>query len=249
MLLALFIINCLFFYNFGKKKGFNQLEVYWLLYFTLFLYFLFQKNIIMIIFFLLNSHTQKIIIFFSSIIKNYFYSDTNKFNNLRIISQNLFPYIPLHNIKQEIIICNYPSNYIEYFVPPLFSENLVLLIHQPAIKIVKHIWGSTHLIGVSKNSYENIKKQIKYKIQNNQTIFVYFERDYYKRTHQDNISDIRKGIFYIAHELKIPIRMLKLNHLEHFCGIEFNKIEYSISESMIIQDVESTIQKVKRFYN
>lgn len=171
------LIFIIFIFKFGKKQKFDFLETYWLFYFLLFwisilIPFELKYKILILIIIFFNSRLKLIISFFSSFLTLFF--KQNKFQSLRSLSCNLFQ--QSFNFEKEIIVLNYPSNYIEYFIPPLFGNKVCLLIFEGGYTIVKYIWGEKYLIPISKKSFQKTQEKIKEKIKENFVVCAYLKK-------------------------------------------------------------------------
>jgi len=251
------IVLLLFIKYYGIKKGFNQLESYWFAY-TLFFYMLFfllpnRYQLILISYILSNKNIYLIIFYISGIFLTIIH---NKFDTYRHISTNFYEsYLNLEidrnklSTKPTIFVSNYPSNYVEYLTHGLFGSKLCLLVHGPAIKIMKYLYGDKNLIAVNKGNFDKIQDLIKNKMNDGYSIFCYIEREYHNRKDNYTIQDFRTGMFHIAKNLNKTITPLCIDHLEHFMGfIDMkNVFRIKIGDTQFVDNVEETINKVKLF--
>lgn len=240
-----------FLIKFGKKENFDLLETYWMFYFFVFwslmiipIHWYYKLLILLIV--LTNRRLRTMVSFYHSFF--IIFAKKEKFTSLQRISFSLFQ--KSFDFKKEIIIFNYPCNYIEYFLPLIFGKKVCLLIFEGGFKIAKYLWGKENLISISKNSFEKVQDEIQEKIKNGYIICTYFERKYFERKYKNQISEPRTGIFKIAQNTQIPLRMVKYSHINHVFGIvdDFD-VKLKISDSEKIIDYQSFIQKkLKSFY-
>lgn len=205
-----------------------------------------KYKILILLIILTNRRLRNIISFYQSFFL--IFLKRNKFPSLQKISFSLFE--KSFNFEKEIIVFNYPSNYIEYFLPLIFGKKVCLLIFEGGFKIVKYIWGEENLIPISKNSFEKVQNEIQEKIKKGYIICAYFEKKYFERKTKNNISEARTGIFRIAENTQLPLRMIKYSHINHTFGIVDDlNLKLKISESEKIIDHQLFIEtKLKKFY-
>ena len=250
LLLLLFIIK------YGNKKGFNQLETYWIS-LTILFYMLFYNlnNIHRIALLFMVFNYKSLLLPIYTITGIVFTILGQKFKTYRLVCLTLYKLglnvkmngekIPT---KPTIYIANYPSNYIEYLVHGLFCDKFCLLVYGPAVKILKHLYGEDHLIAVNKGSFNIIEKQIKDKIKNGYSIFSYIEKDYYNRKNMFELCELRTGIFSIAHNLNVTITPVCVDHIHHIFGIPDNNIfKIKIGETVYVEDPEVSLKNTREF--
>lgn len=252
MILVFLIIILIFLKKFGIKKGFDNLINYWFIYFLLFLYLMItlqiKYKILLLLIVFLIPQLRQILLFFCNIIIQFLNIEKQK--NIKEISFSLFS--KKYNFQKEILLLNYPINYLEYFIPLILGEKNILLLHIGGYNIVKFLWDKNNLIPVSKNSFKQVESQIKDKINKGYNICVYFEKDYYNRKKNKKINEkIRTGIFKIAQNSNISVRMINYNHIQHNFGFIDNfDIDIKYSKPYIIKDFEEFIFNVViPFYN
>lgn len=247
MIIPLIILNIIFYLYLGKKKGFDGIESFWLLYFSIFCYLLWKGSKFVIIFFL-NPQLYFIVNFYISIIILFFSS--KKETGLYNISQTIYPEISF-NFEREIILTNYPSNYIGYFLPPRFAKKVCFVMIEDSIVFVKNFYPFDDLIGVKKGSFDLVKRKIKEKHERGYTIFAYFEKKYTSRKNKNRISDeVRTGMLSISKQLSIPIRLIKYKQIEHDIGfVDSFNLKIKHSEAKVVNDIPSFVNEIKEFYN
>jgi hypothetical protein len=242
---------------YGIKKGFNQLESFWISY-TLILYLIFfilpnKYQLILVAYILKNKNLYLIVSTISGVFLSFIH---NKFETYRHTTTNLYENglnleINREKIPKEptIFIANYPINYIEYLTHGLFGSKFCLVVHGPAIKILKFLYGSNHLIAVNKGNFDKVQELVNNKMKDGYSIFCYVERDYYNRKDNYIIQEFRSGMFHIAKNLNKTITPLCIDHIEHFMGfIETENIfRIKVGETQFIDNVEDAINNVKLF--
>jgi hypothetical protein len=247
----------LFIKFYGIKKGFNQLETFWISY-TLFFYIIFfsiprQSQILLIASILKN---RNIYIMISTITGVFLSVTHDKFQTYRYTCLNLYE----NGLNLEIdrsklpnaptmYISNYPANYIEYLTHGLFGRKFCLLVHGPAIKILKYIYGNDHLIAINKGNFDKVQELVNNKMKDGYSIFCYVERDYYNRKDNYTVQEFRTGMFHIAKNLNKTITPLCIDHLDHFMGMvdTRNSFRIAVGETQFIDNIEDTMNNVKLF--
>ena len=251
------IILSLFIKYYGIKKGFNQLESFWITY-TLFFYIIFFilpniYQLLLISYILKNKNLYLIIFAISGVFLSVIH---NKFETYRYVCLNLYENglnleinrkkIP---IKPTIFMANYPINYIEYLTHGLFGSKFCLLVHGPAVKILKYIYGDEYLISVNKGNFDKVQELVNDKMNNGYSIFCYIEREYHNRKDNYTIQEFRTGMFHIAKNLNKTITPLCIDHMEHFMGFveTENVFRIKVGETQFVENIEDTINKVRSF--
>ena len=257
-IIYIIIFILLFFIKYyGIKKGFNQLESLWIAY-TLFFYTIFfmlspMYQILLLVYILKNKNLHIIIFSITGVFLSFIH---NKFETYRHMALNLYEnYLHLEidrkkiPLEPTIFMSNYPINYIEYFTHGLFGNKLCLLVHGPAIKILKYLYGNDHLIAVNKGNFDKVQELVYDKMNNGYSIFCYIEREYHNRKDNYTIQEFRTGMFHIAKKLNKTITPLCIDHLEHIMGfIETENIfRIKVGDTQYVDDIDITMNKVKLF--
>lgn len=256
--IIILLIFLVFLTKFGKKKGFNWLESYWIG-FTLLFYIVFDA--------MSTSNKMFLLLLFANIKVFYVPIITvtgvivaiigNKFKTYRATALNLYKnYLNLKidekklSKKPTIYVANYPSNYIEYLTHGLFCDKLCVVVHGPALKILKYIYGEKHIIPVEKGSYEKVQEKIVTKISEGYSIFSYVERDYYNRKSDYDVCELRSGMFSISRELNVTLTPVCIDHIHHIMGIIDYECHFNvkIGDSFVVKDVKDDMNKVKLFF-
>jgi len=242
---------------YGIKKGFNQLESFWIGY-TLFFYIIFfllppLYQIVLLAYTLKNKNLYIIVTSITGVFLSFIH---NKFETYRHMALNLYEnYLHLEIDKKKIptaptiFMANYPINYIEYFTHGLFGSKFCLVVHGPAVKILKYLYGNDHLIAVNKGNFDKVQDLVYNKMSKGYSIFCYIEREYHGRKDNYTVQEFRTGMFHIAKNLNKTITPLCIDHLEHFMGfidIE-NVFRIKVGETQYVYDIDITMNKVKIF--
>jgi len=246
----------LFIVQYGNKKGFNKLETYWIGLTLLFYIILFNLNPTQrIIILLILYKTKYLLVPICTITGILFTILGQKFKTYRLTCSYLYKLglnlkMNTENIpsKPTIYVANYPCNYVEYLVHGLFCDKFCLLVYGPAIKVLKHLYGTEHLIAVEKGSFEKVQEDIQNKIKEGYSIFSYVERDYYNRIHPYELCNLRKGIFSIAKNLNTTITPVCIDHIDHTFGVfENNIFRIQIGDTKIVEDPDVTLKETEIF--
>lgn len=250
ILLFLFII---FIVKFGIKKGFNQLETYLMLQFIVFLFIL-KFNPKIAIGLIITSKQFRFSVIFTLLVFNLLIQQNYK--GVKSISSFIYKdtFTLKHNLDKlpktpTIIVANYPCNYVEYLAQGLFYDKMCLMLHKPAIAVLKYIFGRKNLIGVSKGEFDKLQNVIDKKVKEGYSIFSYVEREYHTRKDDYSITDIRSGVFRIAKNLKIPITPVVIDHIEHINGIVENyTFNIIVDDTRLVENIEEETTRVSSFF-
>ena len=169
------------------------------------------------------------------LIRNMLYSNFNVIEN--------FKDLPSQN---SIILCNYPSDAIQYFYQWLIPKDICLISIVFLKNIVPMFYEDSILLDRG-GSYEWLKKKIKEKIKK-RYIFCYFNDPSY-RIDTEEICTVRKGIFFIAKELNIPITQMGASQIKHnfFMFPEKQTITIKIGETKYVENPYQEISDITKF--
>lgn len=150
--------------------------------------------------------------------------------------------------RNTILLVNYPAQRIEYMLQTIFPRRLCLVSSVRAKGFVSLIYPEEQLILLSDGNgkFEKTKEMIKNKI-NDYTIFVY-ANDNNTRVGEYHVGKLRKGMFYIAKELGIPITPVAISHIEPVCGAILNQTIYiRVGATKQVFDPVQSIIDTRRF--
>jgi 1-acyl-sn-glycerol-3-phosphate acyltransferase len=249
----LFIIKC------GIKKGFDNFATYWIL-LTLSFYIILSilQPPLKIIFIFIVMKIKALYIPIITITGVILALRQEKFKTYRMTSLAIYKnylnlrmnndYIPK---KPTIYVANYPANYIEYLTHGLFCDKLCIVVHAPAIRFLKFIYGNNHTIPVNlvdTGSFDKVQNQVKKKIEDGYSIFSYPERDFRKRKHIYELCELRSGMFNIAKNLDITITPVCIDHIDHIYGIVSDYyFNIKIGETFNVTDIKKDMLRVEKF--
>jgi len=159
------------------------------------------------------------------------------------LSEN-FKDLPKEN---SIIVCNYPSDFLEYFVKWLIPKYSVFVVIKEIGGFMEKIAGIKTLSVKRGGGYEDLKIQIKEAIKHS-SIFVYINQPEY-RISKKCIGKFRTGMFSIAHELHIPITPIITDVIHQNKGyIPYQNYRIKIGKTEIISNLENYINKIRINY-
>lgn len=126
-----------------------------------------------------------------------------------------FEHLPKEN---SLFLVNYPDQRLEYMLQGFFPRDLCLVASDRIKNFVSLIYPKEQLILLPDGgkNFDKTKNIIKEKIQH-YNIFVYIN-DNKTRISEYHCGKMRKGMFYIAKELGIPITPIAISHIEPICG-------------------------------
>jgi hypothetical protein len=150
--------------------------------------------------------------------------------------------------EPSIIMANYPTNYIEYFAQALFGHKVCILVHAPAVKVLKYLFGEEHLIPVEKGDFSNVEKHVAEKLKNGYHVFCYIERDYYNRKRDYQLTELRSGMFRIAKNLGTTITPVVIDHIDHVYGIIERPFQIRVGKTQNVDNVDDTMKNVGEFF-
>lgn len=166
------------------------------------------------------------------------------FSNFNIYHN--FEKLPSYN---SIILANYPSERLGYLAHKLVPRKLCYVSSVRGKGILSTVYSEDEMILVNdskKKNFEKIKEMIRDKIQR-YSIFVYVN-DNNTRLHDYHIGKLRKGMFYIAHELGIPITPITFSYINPVFGILTKKNYYiKVGETEKVTDPKQSMKKTHKF--
>ena len=250
LLLTLFL---LFFYKvYGKKAGFDQLETIWLSMGILSIYMLVTTRSKVVAAFLLVVPTLRTALLFTLALllsiagmryRAFQLGASVVFDAHVPLTANLEA-LPKH---PTIVMANYPSNYVEYFVQALVP-NVVLLVHGPAVRVLRYVMGEEKLIPVTRGSYAKTRESVRKALEKGSNIFCYVERDYWKRSDPFKMTEFRSGMFSIAKEIGATITPLVADHICHTGGvIDGRPFVVQVGQTQRVSDVVQRMQSVRAY--
>lgn len=136
--------------------------------------------------------------------------------------------VSIDNLDDVIILCNYPSNFVEYlFIPMLldkYSKKSAILISNMGYNYAKLFIDPVNLIQLNKkNNYETLPEVIAASLDNKIIPIIFPENKFWQRRHVNEIQPFRSGIFDIAKKLNKKIAIATIEHVDHFCGMVLSK--------------------------
>lgn len=147
----------------------------------------------------------------------------------------------------SIIIANYPSELIEYSAILLIPRKITPIIISVIKPFVKFGIDLLLVNKEQKNNYQHLKKSIKDKIKHG-SIFCYINNPS-TIIHKGHLGQIRKGIFNIAYELKIPITPMMVDTIDHTFGSIMNqRLQIHIGPTEYIDSPAEYIQKSRKYF-
>ena len=250
-LIILFVLNIVL-NKILNKKGFITTNIkYYILYTFIFVYILileFPKIFKIKILFLFISN----IILYKSIVLTFLLITMFIFGNYDIyksIGKIIFKRtLSISSKTPTIIISNYPSDYLEYLIPGLFTNDTCIVAFKGAKKILENVFKEKiiYIDLDSKNNFEIFQKEIKDKIDKGYNIYVYPEKTYYQRKDVYDLQNFKSGIFHIAKKLNLTITPIICDHSENnfgFSNYSEEKYKIKILESFKIKNVKEDIEK------
>ncbi len=153
-----------------------------------------------------------------------------------------FKYIPK---KPTIFICNYCYDRLENLMCPLLPVNMAVMM-RTGLSFFKNILKWTIITRLNKN-YHYIKKQVKNYIEKNISVFAYVT--VVPKHYFPSIIKLHVGLLYIAKELDVPITLVSVSKINTYFGIiTSQKIEYNVNETFKIDNMNTAIHKIKKYY-
>jgi hypothetical protein len=138
--------------------------------------------------------------------------------------------INFHGVKSEefkdcIILANYPSNFLEYILIPMYlPRESAIVISNVGYHWAKLFVDSSNLIQLNKkNNFESLKETLNQSLKNNILPVVFPEKNFWKRSSINEIQEFKSGIFKIAQQLEKRILLVSVEHITHFCGFITSK--------------------------
>ena len=141
---------------------------------------------------------------------------------------------PQIETRGEILVLNYPANFVEYLCPLLFTPMTLLIAPDPVDYLVRFLFDAESYIRCAPNCFDEATTRINVARAAQRTIIAYLERKIDERTsvHSFAPRGCRTGLLSIARQNNIPIRPVYVPHLIHTWGI----IESPLAHTIIIGD-------------
>ena len=148
-----------------------------------------------------------------------------------------------------ILVCNYPISVFEYLIPHILPIPVCLVAVKAAENAIKLGYISDEYLlidGKKHNNYEKLKEKIS-EIIKTRSIFIYAE-DKSTRIYDFHVGKMRKGIFYIAKELGLPITPLAIDILTvSNATIPYQKFELRVGQTKKITDPIKSMHDIRYF--
>jgi hypothetical protein len=211
-------------------------------------------KIVMIIFYLLLM--SKTFLTHIEMIKAYFALQPRKEQHLfhSIYAPKIFRYMSIKDNfsrlpeRNTLILANYPAQRLEYMLQGLFPRELCLVTSDRAKSFVSLIYPEEQLILLpdGHKNFKKTKQMIREKIKD-YSIFSYIN-DNSTRLGEYHCGKMRKGLFYIAHKLNIPITPVAISHIEPICGVIINQtIHIRVGPTTLITDPLQSMTDTRQF--
>lgn len=162
------------------------------------------------------------------------------------------------NDKNTLLICNYPASFMEYIILPsiLLEKNIncAIMVGYSAKKWARLFIDKENIITLDKNkNFTTLNTKIKNCLEKNIVPIIYPEKDFWNRSHENEIQPFKSGIFKIANQYNYNIMIVYIDHIQHQCGIVQNKcleikMKYCKSKNEIDAHNEMIMLKTKSFF-
>lgn len=148
----------------------------------------------------------------------------------------------------SIIVCHYVYDRFENMASIMIPKNLSIIASRNVINISKLNYIVNNMIPREdyKNSYENIKLDIKKQIEQGNYIFAYITKATHKYTY---IGNMRTGLFSIAKELGVPITPIAIDYIDYSYGIiHYQNFHMHVGDTSYVEDVRTSMYNTRIFF-
>lgn len=148
----------------------------------------------------------------------------------------------------SILLVNYPAERFGYLAQGLIPRDVCIISSIRAKSFLELIYPDDRMILLKdeKNRYEKTKQMIADKIKR-YSIFSYIN-DNSTRHGKYHLGNLRKGMFYIAKELQIPITPIAFGYLEPVLGSLPSYTYYiKVGPTTYVNDVQKSMKTVHGF--
>lgn len=238
-----------------KKRSFNDIEVWYIIY--MYLIFLiynktkYKKTVLLLMW--LHPTTRLAFMFLTGLLICFLVRSFRGFRATSICMYTLCINTDISHLEQiedsSIIIANYPSNYIEYFVQGLFGEKLCVLVSSEHYHKYQYLYGTECLVPVIHKEFERTQELVRGKIMDGYKVFAYAEKSYATRESPYHCQELRSGMFRIAKSVGCKITPVVVDHLDHSFGILRTETKFKIvvGETINVTDIEDDRRNVQKF--
>jgi 1-acyl-sn-glycerol-3-phosphate acyltransferase len=250
-LIILFIVNIILTIVINKKGFLTQNIRYYILYTLIFIFILTFNFTLAFKIKIICLYMSNKILYESVIVTFSLFTMVvcENHHSYKTISKIIFKRtLNLASKKPTILISNYPSDYLEYFIPGLFEQNVCIVVFKGAKKRLDNIFREKiiYIDLNTKNNFETLKKDIQDRVKKGYSIYVYPEKIYYERKNIYTLQKFKSGIFHIAKMLNLTITPVICDHSENnfgFNNYSSEKYKIKILPSFEIKNVEQDMEK------
>lgn len=134
--------------------------------------------------------------------------------------------VDINEVEDCIIICNYPSCFIDYGMIPaiLLNNDKQFFVVAKSIS-AKWFMDSKNILSIDSGGgqFETLKQEIRERLQKKELPIVYPEKSFSLRRNGSELRPFRSGIFKIAQVLCRKILVVRIDPISHFFGFILNK--------------------------
>ena len=149
--------------------------------------------------------------------------------------------------KPTIYVCNYVYDRLEHLSWLLIPKSVYCIMNYKIERLFKRIVKHIIKRNGGLNTFQDIKTQIKEKLDTNFSILVYVTTPKEK---VGEISRLRTGMFRIAKELNRTITPIAIDyiHYDHFGSIPYQRYEIRVGDSFYVDDPLVDSLRTRKFF-
>ena len=155
--------------------------------------------------------------------------------------------------KPTIIICNYPSSYVEYLTNHLLNSKICILLYEKAVIqniIISYFYTKDAILLIGKgNQFAETQKKVRDKLTEGYSVLVYPEKHFFLRKSKYDVTSFHSGIFNIAKNIDATITPIVFDHIDHNMGLVLNNnFKIYIDRTRKIDNVEWEMDNVTKLF-
>jgi len=152
-----------------------------------------------------------------------------------------------------IILCNYPSSYVEYLSNHLLNSKICILLYEKAViqtSIISYFYPKDAILLIKKgNQFAETQKKVRDKLAEGYNVLVYPEKNFFHRKSKYDITSLHSGIFNIAKNIDATITPIVFDHIDHNMGVVLNNnFKIYIDRTRKINNVDVEIDSVTTLF-
>ena len=152
-----------------------------------------------------------------------------------------------------IILCNYPSSYVEYLSNHLLSDKICILLYSGSVlqsRVISYFYTKDRILFVGKgNQFAETQKKVRDKLAEGYSVLVYPEKHFFLRNSKYDVTSLHSGIFNIVKNIDATITPIVFDHVDHNMGFVLNNnFKIYIDRTRKINDIDVEMDTVTKLF-